>query len=85
MKEVKMPKQTSINWLIEQLQKIGFEDIIEKLPDTIGYARMLHKDELENAYDEGNSDGYNMAKNLDEYVQYLTPEDFYLKTYDYYN
>ena len=77
-----MANQTSINWLIEQLQKVGYKDIIEKLPDTIGCAKMLHQNEIENAYDDGNSDGYNEAKNLDENVKYLTPEDYYLKTYE---
>ena len=81
MKEVKMRKQTAVEWLIQHLQKNGFEVTIDKLPDTIGYARMLHQIEIENAYDDGNNDGYNMAKNLDENVKYLTPEDYYIKTF----
>ena len=48
MKEVKMRKQTAVEWLIQHLQKNGFEVTIDKLPDTIGYARMLHQIEIEN-------------------------------------
>ena len=64
-----MSKQTSIQWFIEQLKNVGLDDILEKLPNTIGHAQQMHKEEIVSAYRIGNTDDG------------CKPEKYYQETY----
>lgn len=55
MKEVKMPKQTAVEWLIEQLNNVRPTQIcsIETIKEWCEQAKEMEKDKIENAYLQG--------------------------------
>ena len=68
-------KQTSIEWLVEQLPI----RVKNYLPEEIAKALQMHKEEIEDAYGHGQNNGYMYAHKK---AITITKENYYNKTYE---
>ena len=68
--EVKMSKQTSIEWLVEQYEKAFTLNVNTVMTSIIEQAKQMHKDEIVKAW---------IA--TDNELQRLSAEEYYQKTY----
>ena len=74
MKEVKMPKQTAIEYLIQEL-KLN-ESMYKSTKDILDKALAMEKEQIESAFNQGDlfSSDYFDGKNI-------TSENYYNETY----
>ena len=83
---------TSIEWLIEQLRQLahnpnahlGMGDIrvtqghLDELEEQ---AKQIENQQIIDAYDDGQTDGYNFGIESYERIKYKSPQDYYNETY----
>lgn len=84
MKEVKMSKQSCLDWLIDQVHSEKYQNAFGPTYISLALiveAEQMHKEEIADAYNDGNNDGYMTAKDLHENVKYMSAEDYYNKLY----
>lgn len=72
-----MSKQTSVEWLIQQLKDVGMDKTLNLMPNTIEVARLMHQQENEDAYCKG---AWDMAHN-DEIFPREKAEQYYQETF----
>lgn len=79
-------KQSSIDWLISQLDKyyvLSFDDL--KNNEAVQQAKSMHKEEIEQTYNQGYRDGEHDASNIPlsigDISEYNNAIDYYNETY----
>lgn len=77
--EVQMKQQTSVDWLIEEINKQKAWADPSKLEPIIQQALAIEREQIEKAYDAGHDDGHDEANGDGSY--YDTKEDYYERTY----
>jgi len=72
-----MKQQTAVEWLVEQFQKT-FSEYIKLNPDweVIEQAKEMEKQQIKNAYQEGDGDEYYLEENK------IWSEQYYNETYN---
>ena len=68
-------KQTAVDWLVSQLNKPGFTEVITE--EEIQQAKAMEKEQIEEAFFEGTT--------TPEYIGLLysrSPEDYYNRTFN---
>ena len=67
-------KQTAVDWLIEQLNKLGYAQVVTD--EEIKRAKEIEKEQIMNSYEQG-------IKDDDGYGGYISnSENYYNETYD---
>jgi hypothetical protein len=73
---------TSIEWLINQLYKVGLSKDIHPNNILFSKAKEIHKEEVKNAYNQGFRDGGNEDWCMELGVEkYSNAEDYYNETF----
>ena len=81
-------KQTAVEWLVEQIQLGKIEIIysneihsIKFIPNIIEQAKEMEKEQIMDAYEQGNEDGYWHPENGWNKT-FENPEQYYNENYD---
>jgi len=81
-----MAQQTSVEWLINQLYKIGLSKDIHPNNILFSKAKEIHKEQIEDAYNQGFRDALEYCGNdinyKDEIAEQSNAEDYYNKTFN---
>lgn len=76
-----MSKQSSIEWLIEQIynnEKLFMSGNGNVLDEILEQAKQMHQEEIEDAYGHGQNNGYMYAH---QKAITITKENYYSQTY----
>ena len=82
-----MAKQTAVEWLVEQMKKDSYQILFGKLNasiETIEQAKAMEKEQIINAYGDGQENGINCQKKLSngDDCNIITALEYYNKTYN---
>lgn len=73
-----MKKQTAIDWLISELKDNGL-DHIDYAEEIIKEAKEIHKEQIQDAFQEGKWNGYENAKGASDFKD---PLIYYKETFE---
>jgi hypothetical protein len=73
-----MKKQTAIDWLISELKDNGF-DHIDLAEEIIKEAKEMHKNQIQDAFEEGKWNGYETAIGASDFKD---PLIYYNETFE---
>ena len=71
-------QQTAVQWLVEKLMK---GDFVNNPDELIEQAKAIEKEQIMDAYEQGNEDGYWHPENGWNKT-FENPEQYYNETYD---
>ena len=74
-------KQTTVDWLYEQIKFTNKEAYNDELFEQFQQAKEMEKQQIIDAFDEGKSDGYKTAREWDEMVIFSNSDHYYNETY----
>jgi len=72
-------KQTAVEWLESKMPTAFKELTINK--GLFAQAKEMEKQQIMDAYDDGHSDGYLIARDMEEIVKYTNSEKYYNEEY----